>query len=1475
MILTPLVIVGGAAGLAVTASAPAYADAGAVSTIIASTNSARADYGLAGLVHNTAMDSVAQQWADHLAATHDHSGAHNPDAYTQIPPGWTLTEENVTSDTTGNVNPGNVVSVFMGSSSHKAAILSNSTDIGIGYAVDDVGATYYVQEFANYPSTVIPPSRPSQPAVTTVGNGIQVQFAAPSQTGNGTLSYDIMATPLAGGSSTQVSTSGSPYILTGLVPGANYQIQVRAKNSAGAGAWSNAANGTAPATAPSAAYNINIVPQLTSVDLNWTSDANGSAITTYTVVLNGLGTINPGTAAAHFDGLRPGTHYTGSITATNGIGTSPVSNFAFDTPITVPDAPVNLHLNSNAGSTDVTASWADGASDGGSAVTSYNLTISTTPNDASAPVVTENNQNHTFTGLKKGTTYYVTVASVNPAGASTTVSGQVTVPATPPSVAGNVTATLTDEQQITVTWNAPTDDGGSALTNYVVNVYANGSVTPTFSKTVDPASTTLVLTAADGINANTTYKVDVQVLNGVGSTKSAKTSDVVVPATPTHPDAVSSFKATNVALTDITVTWDAPYNGGAAITGYVVTVDDANGNVVDQQNLSSTDNSHTFTGLQRGTNYVVHVTAQNNRGSSDDYNINVKTLIEAPLPANTVDAQIQNHNTLVANWTAPNDNGGAAITGYRVELYKGATKVTETTTSNLTASFTGLDYGTTYHVVVYASNVQFESQGSSSADVTTPTAPDAVTNLIVTPTDAHSANVTWDTPASSGTYPLAFYDVALVSVANNTIVGAQSVDGSTNSVAFGGLNPGGSYYAVVTPWSEISGPTTNSATVRTPAVAPDAPASINLSLDGSTAIKATWTAPSYTGGANIDYYLVTLKDANNNIVANTKAAGFSLTFPNLNPASTYSVTIAAVNIAGAGNGVGDSINTNAIEPTAPGSVDAVIGNPTNTVDVAWTAPASNGGSTISNYTVILKDNKGNVVNVYLADGAELTHSFTNVPRGVSYHVDVNAINGIGNSPVTTSATVAVPAVAPTVPVNVNISHNGAVGINASWSAPTDNGGAAVSSYIVTVYNNSDQSVVNSKTVAIPSASFAGLEPVTEYVVGVVAVNAAGQSSEARSLPLTTLPVAPGAATGVALTVGNPDTTLVANWVAPASNGGAAVTYDVVLRKNSEVVNTLNTADLTSSWAGLTRGATYTVTVTAKNSAGSASPVTSTGTVVPAVAPDAPVNAAAITSGTQSIKVTWAAPAYNGGAAIIGYKVYLNSSVGNKIVTAAADATSINVTNLEADTTYTVAVTAVNGAGESVQAPVSGQFLTAPAGTPAAPSDDEIAAAKGDNNVVLQGAVLTATLPAGSFTPGTWVFGYAHSTPTALGWAQVASNGVVTFSIANAGLPVGNHTLVVLNPDGTVNSKGAFAVAAPPVTPGGNNGGNSSAGSNGNGTTTAGEATKANDPATSGNLASTGSNVYAPLALGSGLLALGILVTIGVAYLRRRRDITNS
>jgi uncharacterized protein YkwD len=141
-----------ASGVALDAAAPAAAYAAvstaerdaAVQRILADTNAARAAAGLPALTLDPQMSSVAQTWTDSLASTRTLS--HNPQYSTLIPAGWTSAAENVAYGYT----PSTVTTGWMGSAGHRANILGDFTDIGIGYQVDSAGRGWYTQDFARY-----------------------------------------------------------------------------------------------------------------------------------------------------------------------------------------------------------------------------------------------------------------------------------------------------------------------------------------------------------------------------------------------------------------------------------------------------------------------------------------------------------------------------------------------------------------------------------------------------------------------------------------------------------------------------------------------------------------------------------------------------------------------------------------------------------------------------------------------------------------------------------------------------------------------------------------------------------------------------------------------------------------------------------------------------------------------------------------------------------------------------------------------------------------------------------------------------------------------------------------------------------------------------------------------------------------------------------------------------------------------------
>jgi predicted phage tail protein len=70
------------------------------------------------------------------------------------------------------------------------------------------------------------------------------------------------------------------------------------------------------------------------------------------------------------------------------------------------------------------------------------------------------------TGLTNGTTYWYQVSAVNAVGEGTRSTETSARPVTVPGAPRNVNATKNPTRGITLTWVAPTSDGGAAITKY-------------------------------------------------------------------------------------------------------------------------------------------------------------------------------------------------------------------------------------------------------------------------------------------------------------------------------------------------------------------------------------------------------------------------------------------------------------------------------------------------------------------------------------------------------------------------------------------------------------------------------------------------------------------------------------------------------------------------------------------------------------------------------------------------------------------------------------------------------------------------------------------------------------------------------------------------------------------------------------------------------------------------------------------------
>ena len=80
----------------------------------------------------------------------------------------------------------------------------------------------------------------------------------------------------------------------------------------------------------------------------------------------------------------------------------------------------------------------------------------------------------TLSGLAPGTTYQVRIATKTAVGTSETLAGSFTTVAGPPLAPQNLAATSVTGTTLTLTWELPSSNGGSPITDYKVEISGNG-----------------------------------------------------------------------------------------------------------------------------------------------------------------------------------------------------------------------------------------------------------------------------------------------------------------------------------------------------------------------------------------------------------------------------------------------------------------------------------------------------------------------------------------------------------------------------------------------------------------------------------------------------------------------------------------------------------------------------------------------------------------------------------------------------------------------------------------------------------------------------------------------------------------------------------------------------------------------------------------------------------------------------------------
>ncbi len=257
-------------------------------------------------------------------------------------------------------------------------------------------------------------------------------------------------------------------------------------------------------TVPGVPRDFSATPGNGLMELSWIPPASdgGSEITHYEVFCDNEGTwVVADTNSSHtFTGLENGTMYTFKVRAVNSAGTGPEASLMAtpEATVTKPSAPQNLSID--AGDEEALLRWEAPASDGGSAITHYEVSI-----DGIIWATAMSNNFHVFIDLINGVEYTFYVRAVNSVGAGPAASITAT-PATRPSAPQNLTATPGDGQ-VTLSWDAPASDGGAEITKYQVSIDVENWID------VDVDTTTYTFT---GLTNGEEFTFYVRAVNRVG-----------------------------------------------------------------------------------------------------------------------------------------------------------------------------------------------------------------------------------------------------------------------------------------------------------------------------------------------------------------------------------------------------------------------------------------------------------------------------------------------------------------------------------------------------------------------------------------------------------------------------------------------------------------------------------------------------------------------------------------------------------------------------------------------------------------------------------------------------------------------------------------------------------------------------------------------------------------------------------------------
>ncbi|KAI8488694.1 Titin-like [Branchiostoma belcheri] len=858
-----------------------------------------------------------------------------------------------------------------------------------------------------------------------------------------------------------------------------------------------------------------------------------------------------------------------------------------------------------------------------------------------------------------------------------------------------------------ISWDMPADDGGTAITNYIVercDVKAQNWV-----KVSSAVRQTRIKITKLVAGSAYQFRVFAQNVNGVGL---PLVSDVIIAKWPFDPPmAPEAPKPISVTKDYVTLSWAPPAeDGGSEVLGYHVDRKDVthtNWTRANRRLLRELE--YEIGGLDEGHEYEFRVLAENVAGESKPSAacspVIVRDPVGPPLAPEWLDVIDTTTSTVTLKWPLPQSDGGVRLEGYLLEMRKVGTETWERAHTPATIrhnqhTVERLTEGAAYYFRVSAINEMGASEAREAEDTTVvkqlEEPPEMEIDVTYKKTITIRAGVPlrFYIPISGKPTPACTWEKEDSDLENRAQIETSEVATSL-TLHNTDRRDAGKFHLTVENSSGKKEVAINVKVLDTPDT-PGKPRSLRVKDVTSSTAFFSWDFPEKDGGKSITRYIVEKREESRRTWSTvaTNVIKSSYKIYKLVEGNIYYFRVMGVNDIGIGEPAETTQPITAADPvetcSAPKKLDVVEITDT-TVSLSWDRPMFDGGSRITSYLVELQE-KGSEEWQRVKSINLLRYTVTLLDKGSEYKFRVSASNdgGLGE-PAETPFVVCKEQLAPPVldltdikdtvvvrqgnDFNVTIPFHAAPKPKVTWMR-----GYQVLTPIERYF------VKN--TADFASLTIKKVEKKDALKFTLTVENDLGAQSFEITLKVLGKPGKPEGP--ISFEDVTPES-LELLWKPPRDNGGSDVTNYVVEKSdNAGVTWTYVSSDVKRTSVKvpkLTPGGQYILRVSAENRYGVGEPLRSTAIIAkyPFDAPEPPKAPTTADIAKDSVTVAWKPPVEDGGSDIIGYlldKKEVGTSRWMRISKSILKKRDHRVTNLREGTEYEFRVVAINSAGES-------------------------------------------------------------------------------------------------------------------------------------------------------------------------------------------------